>query len=389
MRKGDYLSNTVKIEEDESHVIKNQTFDYNTTPRDRLRNLDTILEKSNEISHDLDPSMSFNQNSQKKYHRQSFPRLNNENQNRDSKSNFKFNIMEGDIVMLKQKMKELEKKYEDMTYISNSNLNHYNTNTTKRESRRSDNSNTLYNDSYHKIEDNNRKNDEVKIFQNDLKNKENIDHYATYGHNRINSMRSNLSKSYNYSQSQRKSTPSGETMWQNQISTQRERPDIIPTYIDRLTADKTQFKRKFIDKLGYNTERKYSKSFNIVKHMPQININEQSYDTNFDTERPLEKSDIYPQGNSINYQTFGDKKNENLKSDFDMKKERKFGQYERFHDKIQKLVIELSPPGTYASITDPKEVDQRNTWRFVKDLVNNYANLKKDYSLLEQKVKDF
>lgn len=61
-------------------------------------------------------------------------------------------------------------------------------------------------------------------------------------------------------------------------------------------------------------------------------------------------------------------------------------QYEKFHDKLGGLIQDLSPPGLYYE--SGKKSDLANSWKFIKDLVKDYVDIKKKYGLLERQIVD-
>jgi hypothetical protein len=61
-------------------------------------------------------------------------------------------------------------------------------------------------------------------------------------------------------------------------------------------------------------------------------------------------------------------------------------QYEKFHEKLGGLIQDLSPPGLYYE--GGKKSDLANSWKFIKDLVKDYVDIKKKYGLLERQIVD-
>jgi hypothetical protein len=50
------------------------------------------------------------------------------------------------------------------------------------------------------------------------------------------------------------------------------------------------------------------------------------------------------------------------------------------------LIQDLSPPGLYYE--GGKKSDLANSWKFIKDLVKDYVDIKKKYGLLERQIVD-
>lgn len=64
----------------------------------------------------------------------------------------------------------------------------------------------------------------------------------------------------------------------------------------------------------------------------------------------------------------------------------KMKRYEKFHKKLGNLIAELSPPGFYYEKND--RADMHNSWRFIKDLCQDYVQIKKKYQVLESRIFD-
>lgn len=144
----------------------------------------------------------------------------------------------------------------------------------------------------------------------------------------------------------------------------------------RNTQDKYKHSRNDRDKEGtVELKKRLSKGDGTTNHTSASYLLHKSQKMlgNFTREYSFSKERIKPTTNNESCEDEEEPMSQRVNTEIDLR--RKLKRYEKFHDKISKLVDQLAPPGYVYKYGSDNEL--HNNWRFIKDLVEDYVSIKK------------